>query len=161
MKKLEYYYKKNAAAILRALSDITRQIESHKMLLRKIPGSKKMRPIVNRYKLAFAITGAVIICLLLTVFSVVLYAITGTAKLDLSRPGYEEVRRQISKKSPSDTSFEPNGSLSSAIITDYLKEYKKQSSAINKYDNFNPRLLDDGSLGLSSTQLTPSDGATP
>lgn len=136
-------------------------IEKRKTLLLKLPGSQEVQPLVNRHRLIFAISSAIVVSLLLTVFSILLYVVTGTSKLDLSRPGYEEVRQKITKTPPSTNSFEPNGSLDSKIIDDYLKRYKDQSQSLSKYDTFNSHLLDDAPLGLSTVQVGPSDGTSP
>lgn len=126
-----------------------------------IKAVKRLRKLINHYKLVFGVGAAIVICLLLTVFSVLLYAITGTSKLDLSRPGYEDVRRKVAKVQPGEGSFEPSGPLDGKIIDDYLKKYQKQSQNLSKYDSFDPKLLDDAALGLSSVQTGPSDGTNP
>ena len=103
----------------------------------------------------------VVLSLLLTVFSLVLYVVTGASKLDLSRPGYEEVRQKVVKTPLRENAFEPNGALNSKIINDYLEKYKKQSQALNKYDTFDPHLLDDAPLGLTLPQTEASDPENP
>ncbi len=159
MKKLRYYFKKYSLPIIRFLHRLEGSINSRKAILLKLPGSRKVQPLVSRYRLVFSMVLAIAICLLLTVFSVLLYVITGTSKLDLSRPGYEEVRKQVTRTSPDESSFESNGALDTKIIGDYLEKYKKQTQTLSKYDTFNPHLLDDAPLGLASTVIGPTDGA--
>lgn len=160
MKKLRYYFKKYSLPVLRFLRRLEETINSRKVILLKLPGSKKVQPLISRYTLAFSMFMAIVICLVLTVFSVLLYVITGTSKLDLSRPGYEEVRKQVTRTSPDESSFESSGSLDGKVLGDYLEKYKKQAQTLSKYDSFNPHLLDDTPLGLAPTVTGPADGAT-
>ncbi len=160
IKRAKHYYKKGAQNTLRVMRSAGEKVERRKYLFAKLPGGKKLPSLVHRYTFAFGVLLAIIASLVLTVFSVLLYVVTGTAKLDLSRPGYEGVRQKVAKSSPSQHGFDPSGPLDSKIISEYLEDYKKQSQSISKYDNFNPRLLDDAPLGLHPTQTEPSDGAT-
>lgn len=159
MKSFTFYFHKWKKVFFRSLKRAARELEKRKYLLSKLPGSKKIQPVIDRYKFTFGVIIAIGICLSLTVFSVFLYEVTGTAKLDLSRPGYEGARQKIATSPPSEKSFDPGGPLDGEVLDDYLKKYKTQSQRIDKYDNFDPHLLDDTPLGLSSTQVGPSSGA--
>ncbi len=153
MKKSIYYLKKASNIGLLLLRNIAFKIKEQKKVLIKLPGSRKVAPLIVRYRLLFSIGSAIVVCLLLTVFSVSLYVITGTSKLDLSRPGYEEVRKKVTRATVNESAFGSNGPLNAKIVNDYLKKYKKQSQDLSKYDNFDPKLLDDAPLGLSSDPL--------
>lgn len=157
IKRLEYYYKKATQHLLLGARTTGEKLAHHKYLFVKLPGGKKLHPFVRRYKFAFGVALAIIICLILTGFSVLLYVVTGTAKLDLSRPGYEGVRQKVVKSPPSQHGFSASGTLDEKTIDIYLENYKKQSQIISKYDNFNPRILDDVSLGFSTVQPESSE----
>jgi hypothetical protein len=154
-----------ASHYAKRVSHATRKLKVHasaglvkrKPLLKKIPGVRHTKHLVGRYKLAFGLCGAIVISVILTAFSVILYEVTGSSKLDLSRPGYEAVRKKISKAPPVQDDFGPTGSLNSKIITQYLANYTKQTQALNSYDSFNPQLLDDTQLGLTDTTVAPTD----
>lgn len=116
----------------------------------------------NTYKLTFAILIAITIAMALTVVSVALYIATGTSKLDLSRPGYEEVRKKVSTEKEEDKSaFSPVGTIDKKLLDDYLVKYKKQQQRLKNYDTYEPKNIEDAQLGLNSEQVVlPGDGAS-
>lgn len=122
--------------------------------------NQTIKPVIGRYRLAVAIGAAIIATLGLTVVSVVLYTITGSAKLDLSRPGYGPARKQLSKNDNRSNKFGSSGPLDATTVTNYLKNYQTQSSELGSYDDFSKKLLDDAPLGLAGNSVAPSDGAT-
>ena len=163
MKKMHYYLKKYFRPISNFFKKNSKIIQNDKTrtLISKVPGRRTAKSFITSHRFFFAITAVVVLSLLLTVFSLVLYVVTGTSKLDLSRPGYEEVRQKVVKTPLRENAFEPNGTLNSKIINDYLEKYKKQSQALNKYDTFDPHLLDDTPLGLTLPQTEASDPENP
>ncbi len=161
VKQLMHRIKKARTVTLFVLRNIGQKIKNKKRLLVKLPGIRTARPLVARYRLLFGIGSAIVICLLLTVFSASLYVITGTSKLDLSKPGYEEVRKKVTRKSANETSFGSNGPLDKKIINDYLEKYKKQAQDLREYDSFNPKLIDDVPLGLNAEAAPLSELANP
>src|SRR5687767_13228274 len=98
--------------------------------------------IVQRYRLIALITGAVLVSLLLTVFSVLIYVRDGTSRLDLSRPGYEQVRDQIR---PDDTSpaFESSGELTKEVMEKFAKDLKDKIGEFNQLSSFDVAPLED------------------
>lgn len=146
--------------IQRFLTSLQRRLQPEKRFLARLPGARKIQAFANRYKLLFAISSAIFVALALTAVSVFLYIITGTSKLDLSRPGYEGVREKVKQDNTDENSFGPNGALDDKTMKEFIDEYKKQSQRLSGYDAFNPKILDDNQLGLdTSTQTAPSDGA--
>jgi len=117
---------------------------------------------IRLYRLSFAIGGAILLTIALTVVSLALYNITGTSKLDLSRPGYDNARKLVKKNDiNNDDEFKSNGPINPDIVKEYLKQYDKQTNELDSYDNFSQKLLDDTVLGLTLEQTAPSDGANP
>lgn len=167
MEKIRYYYKKclklAASYYQKGRRKYNRAIQSPQVaaIISRIPAKRTIRLLIQRHRLFFGIIGAVIISLGLTVFSLVLYVVTGTSNLDLSRPGYEEVRKKVVKTPLRENTFDPNGKLDTKIINDYLEKYKKQANSLNKYDTFDPRLLDDAPLGLTPTEATAPNPVNP
>lgn len=121
----------------------------------------KVTALTKPYSLPVAIVSAIIIALLLTVISVLLYSISGTAKLDLSRPGYESTRGQIRRSDGIDQNFSANGSLDGKVIKDFLKIYDKEAKDLRQYSVFKEDILDDAQLGLTGEQIAPNDGTNP
>lgn len=145
----------------RLILRFSHHFDRQKKAVTQLPGYSSAQDLINQYKLTFAIGSAIVICLLLTVASVFLYVITGTSKVDLSRPGYETARKKIDRDvDRQENDFETSGELDGKVMADYLKKYNKQTQILAGYDTFEPKLLDDTQLGLvTTTQIAPSDGA--
>ncbi len=160
-KRISYYLKRLSQLGERGLRSASQTIAERKDLLKKAPGFRQIGRLASSYKLAFAIGGAIVGCLLLTYFSVLLYSITGTGRLDLSRPGYEGVRQRVDRTPPSTVGFNATGALNAKVIENYLIQYNKQSQTLSHYDAFDPKLLDDAQLNLSDAATSPPDSASP
>ncbi len=115
----------------------------------------------QRFGLPFGVLIAIIIALILTSINMTLYFVSGTSKLDLSRPGYESARDQIRRTNGSDQNFSANGDLDNAILKDFLKKYDNESKDLQQYSPFSENILDDEQLGITAQQAAPSDGANP
>lgn len=106
---------------------------------------------INRYRFRTMLAIAISITLMLTIINVSLYNITGTAKLDLSRPGYEAARKKINSSKEFDTySFSSNDPLSQDTIKKYLYHYDKHLKRTQAYDRYDVSVMDDANLGLNS-----------
>ena len=101
------------------------------------------------------LASAIFITLILTLINVTLYNITGTAKLDLSRPGYEAARKKINSSKEFDSySFSSNDSLTRDTIRKYLYHYDKHLKRTQAYDRYDTGVMDDANLGLNSPDDT-------
>ncbi len=117
--------------------------------------------VAQRFGLPFGIFLAILSALLLTAISMTLYFASGTAKLDLSRPGYESARSQIHRTDSTDQNFSSSGELDGAVIKDFLKKYDRESKDLQHYSSFDENILDDAQLGITVEIVAPSDGASP
>ncbi len=98
---------------------LIRHFDHSKKGIKKLPAYRRAKKVVDEYKLIFAITSAIIVCFVLTAVSLLLYGLTGTSKVDLSRPGYELARKKIDRSSQSSqcvASQVPNKSNGFVII---------------------------------------------
>ncbi len=114
---------------------------------------------VQRFGLPFGIFLAITFALLMTVASMALYIVGGTAKLDLSRPGYESVRSQIRQDDGYNDDFSSTGEINKDVIKDFLKMYDSEAKSLGQYDDFDRDILGDSQIGLTAEQVSPSDGA--
>lgn len=101
----------------------------------------------SRFKLAITLTVAIVIALLLTFISVSMYIKSGVASLDLSRPGYEQVRDQI-RPSTDNKSFSPNGPVNKAALDEFSKLYQAEIKQLSGGNNFSDKSLSDNQLRL-------------
>ena len=65
-----------------------------------------------------------------------MYNSSGTAQLDLSRPGYKDVRNQIVNNDNEFGSYSGVGIIDSNSIKEFKKLYKQQAQKINLVDAF-------------------------
>ncbi len=120
---------------------------------------RKVDVLASRWGLPFGIGLAIITALLLTSISMTLYFISDTAKLDLSRPGYESARKQIKHDDSDNDNFSSNGALDGKVIKDFSAMYDKRVKSLGQYDSFNQNILDDSQIGIVEQQIAPNDGA--
>ena len=111
-----------------------------------------IRNMIERHSLLMGIIGVLIIAILMTIINMTLYVVTGTSKLDLSRPGYESVRKEVSSedKQNQEQSFSSSGPITKELIDEYVKSYRKKEQALKRYDTFDPTVLDNAQLNLPS-----------
>ena len=93
------------------------------------------------------VTGAVAIAFVVVMIALNLYDSSGTAQLDLSRPGYQSVRNQVGKNVEI-KAFSATGGLSSEVFESFDKQYAEQIQSITKLDAFGGDVLSDEALGL-------------
>lgn len=98
--------------------------------------------------LLFLITGAIVVSLFLVTVSMWLYNMSGAAQLDLSRPGYQNIRAKAQQTAPF-TGFESTGVLDEKALDSFDKLYQRQKAAISKSnDGFGPTPLSNETLGI-------------
>lgn len=90
----------------------------------------------GRHRLSLLLICTVIIALIMTVISVVIYNSSGAAQLDLSRPGYRSVSGQVEQTDNID-SFSASGSVNKDVIEGFMKMYDSQADKAKAVDAFN------------------------
>ena len=103
--------------------------------------------LVSRHRFPFAIASVISIAILMTTISLSLYVTSGTARLDLSRPGYESVRKNI-QITPEET-FNTDGPINKAALDEFDKLLGQRRANLNALGDFKDASLDDASLKLS------------
>lgn len=98
-----------------------------------------------RHRFMLLIIGTIIISLILTAFSLSLYETSGTAQLDLSRPGYQSVSDQV-ERNDTITTYEAGGRVNIETIEEFIELYDEQADrakAINAFngDPLNPEVF--------------------
>lgn len=95
------------------------------------------------------IAAAIMIALFLVGVALALYASSGAAQLDLSRPGYVSVRDQAKNKEDFD-GFPATGSITKETLDQFRKLYEKQAEKATSLDSFGGNALSDQALSLDS-----------
>lgn len=90
----------------------------------------------DTHRLTLLLIIAVLIALVLTSVSMVLYNISGAAQLDLSRPGYQSVSDKVDTEGKID-SYSSSGSVNKETIQEFITLYDKQAEKAKAVDAFN------------------------
>lgn len=94
--------------------------------------------------------GTIIISLFLVGVALALYASSGTAQLDLSRPGYKSVRDQAVKSDTFD-GFPASGPINKDTISQFRTLYEKEAQKLDE-SSFGGSVMSDQSLSLDDVQ---------
>ena len=102
----------------------------------------------SRRTLAYMITASIVLSLGLVVFSMYLYNESGAAQLDLSRPGYQDVRGRVQQPVRFD-GFDATGELDEASLKKFDQLYQQQQDIVRKNSaGFNPFAIDNERLDI-------------
>lgn len=91
---------------------------------------------VAEHRFVLLLAAAVAIAIGLTIVSMTLYAVSGTAQLDLSRPGYQSVSDKVDKETKIDT-YSATGPVTKETIQEFMKLYDEQAKKAKAVDAFN------------------------
>ena len=103
----------------------------------------------DRHRLSLLLIITVLIALVMTVISAVIYNSTGAAQLDLSRPGYRSVSDKVEKTDEIDT-YSASGPVNKDTIQEFVKLYDAQASKAKAVDAFNGDPLNPETLTYGS-----------
>lgn len=107
----------------------------------------------QKHRFFLLVTAAIVAALTLVTVSLVIYNLSGSAQLDLSRPGYQAVSDQVSRDDSIDE-YSASGDVTLETIDEFLKLYDEQATKAKAVDAFNgdplnPELLE---LAPASTE---------
>ena len=101
----------------------------------------------ERHKFMVLVIITIVISLFLVMISLRLYASSGAAQLDLSRPGYKSVRDQVSR--PADVDYFPStGSIDQEALNNFRVLYDKQAGEVTAHSSFGGDVMSDQALGF-------------
>lgn len=106
-------------------------------------------PIYGDHRFLALIIGSIVIAISLVVVSIMLYYRSGAAQLDLSRPGYNDVRSKVVAKDESFIDIPITGIIDKNTINDFQKLYDLQSEKAQLIDAFGSDPLNPNALWLS------------
>lgn len=104
----------------------------------------------DKHRLSLLLILTVVIALVLTVVSMALYTNSGSAQLDLSRPGYRSISDQVDSGGSIDE-YGAFGPVNEQTIQEFIELYDKQADKAKAVDAFNgdplnPELLEFGTV---------------
>lgn len=107
----------------------------------------KIRQLVVEHQFACFVIMCVAIAIVMTLTSLELYRRSGAIKLDMSRPGYEKVRREV-EKSQDDQPYPNSGVLDRAAVKDFDARLQKYRQELDKLGDYSGADIDDEDLNL-------------
>ncbi len=90
----------------------------------------------EQHRLVLLLISTILIAIVLTIISVGIYATSGAAQLDLSRPGYRSVSDQVEKQDTIDT-YSSTGAVNEKAIKEFMELYDEQAEKAKAVDAFN------------------------
>jgi len=103
---------------------------------------------ISGHQWAVFVVAVSMISFVLTSVSLWLYQTSGTVKLDLSRPGYEKVRKEVKDNNDSTKPFPPTGNLDDAALKDFRSRYNTIKLRLDQMNNYDNTVISDENLGL-------------
>ena len=111
----------------------------------------------SKYRFLLMIFSAVIIAGGLVAISMAIYSSSGAAQLDLSRPGYKDVRSQADKSDDSFMDFSELGIVNQKVIDEFNKKFNAEYEKLKSFDAFGGDPLNPTALGLSDDDSSITD----
>jgi hypothetical protein len=103
----------------------------------------------SRYRFMIFIGIIILIAMFLVGVSMTLYTTSGTAQLDLSRPGYQSVREQASRTTAFEE-FPSTGPIDQAAIDEFRKLYGEKTKELTSVDSFGGPVMTDKALSIDA-----------
>ena len=104
----------------------------------------------QQHKFFVLVAGVILLSTFLVSVSLSLYNSSGAAQLDLSRPGYQEVRKQATPDNTTKT-FPSTGALDKKALDSFTTLYSEQSAKVTSAQGFDAAALSEESLRLLGT----------
>jgi hypothetical protein len=104
----------------------------------------------DKHLFSLMIIGAIMIALALVIISMELYNSSGAAQLDLSRPGYKDVRAQVVSNDDF-KDYSSSGPIDQAAVNEFVSIYNQQAKKTESVDAFGGDPLSADALGISAT----------
>lgn len=104
----------------------------------------------QQHRFMLMIGATILISLFLVSAALALYASSGAAQLDLSRPGYVSVRDQANTSTDDFDSFPASGEINEKTLDQFRKQYDKQAKKATGLDSFGGEAMSDQALSLDS-----------
>ena len=112
-----------------------------------------MNPEKPNHNLAILGVVAILIALITTGISILVYHNSGDIYLDRSRPGFLPDEEEVEEETREDYKFSENDALSQDAIDNYLKHYQEALENLDKIESpFNAEPLSNKALGIPEDQ---------
>lgn len=110
---------------------------------------------VKDHKFIVLIVGSLGITMFLLFAAMSLYNSSGAAQLDLSRPGYEDIREKLQTEDTT-ISYGSSGPLNKETLDEFQKKYEKKLAEAKESDAFEVDVLSQKSLQIDQETAAAS-----
>jgi hypothetical protein len=109
-----------------------------------------------RHRFMLLVIGTITVALALVSVSLVIYNVSGSAQLDLSRPGYKSVSDKVEREE-SINEYNAFGEVNKTTVAEFTKLYDEQAKKAKAVDAFNgdplnPEVLEVGDPNVTAQQ---------
>lgn len=108
---------------------------------------KTMRNFFAERRILLGIIGVVTVALIMTVISVWVYNLSDVARLDISRPGYEQARQSVIKGNETQQ-FSATGELDKDALDTFERLFDERLKALQAIGKFDGNSMSDDQLKL-------------
>lgn len=105
-----------------------------------------------KHRLLVLIVATIIITLIFTAVGLMLYNRSGSAQLDLSRPGYRGVDEIVEKNKTKFIEYPASGDINDATLKQFDELYKTHLKSVKTVDAFDGDPLTPEALGIDDRQ---------
>jgi predicted negative regulator of RcsB-dependent stress response len=109
----------------------------------------------QRHRFFTLIAGVIIIAAFLVSIGLSLYKLSGAEQVDLSRPGYQSIRKDAQRGEDANDTFPSTGTLDDAAFATFYTHYDKRASRVVDVQSFYSKALSEESLQLVTPDGTP------
>lgn len=110
------------------------------------PQLRALRALIKRHQFVTSLVVVVLVTAFMTGISMWLYIQSGASGLDLSRPGFTNVRDGLQQET--NNTFDATGTLTEEDLAAFKKLYQKQRSVLDSLSAFDDDAISDEELGL-------------
>ena len=103
---------------------------------------------IRQHQFSALIVAVIFISLFSVFVSLSLYRSSGTMQLDLSRPGYDVARKQVSQDNTVFVGFSPDGKINKKSLTVFDALYTEKQKEATSLNAFSSDVLSDEALQL-------------
>jgi hypothetical protein len=98
--------------------------------------SEEKIPFWEEHRFLVLIIATIVIATILVCISIFIYKVSGSAQLDLSRPGYQSVSDKVDRTDPV-TDYSAFGPVNKDTVNDFTTTYDQQAAKAKAVDAFN------------------------
>ncbi|HEY5695782.1 MAG TPA: hypothetical protein VIQ80_03025 [Candidatus Saccharimonadales bacterium] len=113
----------------------------------QLAADAKMMSPWQRHRFIMLIMSTIVVSLFLVGVALALYASSGAAQLDLSRPGYKSVRDQAARSNTFE-GFPATGTMNQDALNQFRKMYDQQAKNATNVDTFGGDVMSDKALSI-------------